>query len=286
MLRPGLELFVQVALFHERFILETEFRSLAPFSLGFFVSGDSRGIVKGLREDLNFSSGQSSFSAVSDATGVVEYCVGKPVIFLSISMDTEVLYKFLDGHIGLLPRQFQQFMEGKDRAPCVQTSWMTATTKMAVQQALNCPYQGLTKRLYLESKAIEIFTYFLDQLSSDLEKTSQKPFLKPADIERIHQAKEILVDNLTHPPSLASLAKSVDLNDHKLKIGFRQVFGTTAFGYLREHRMYHARELLVTRALSVVEISRAVGYASETSFSAAFKEKFGVPPTVYRASNF
>ena len=281
-LRPGFEMSVHTALFQERFILETEFKGLETFALGFCVSGNVGGTVKGLREKLGFSSGQSSFGVTSDTIGTTEYCVGKPFTFISISIEPKVLDTLLDGRAESLPTQFQRFMEGKDRSPYVHTSWMTSAMKMAAHQVLNCPYHGITKRLYLESKAIEAFACFLDQLSSYPEKNSQTAVLKPADIERIHWAKEILLNDLAHPPSLASLAKLVGLNDYKLKVGFRQVLDTTAFGCLREHRMQHAKELLTTRALSIVEIARAVGYASETSFSAAFKEKFGVPPTVYR----
>ncbi|HHP7244253.1 MAG TPA: helix-turn-helix transcriptional regulator, partial [Elainellaceae cyanobacterium] len=226
------------------------------------------------------------FGVASDTTGTIEYCVGKPVTFISITIEPEMLDALLYGRAELLPTQFQRFMEGKDKSPYVQTNWMTYAMKVVAQQALNCPYHGVTKRLYLESKAIEAFACFLNQFSSCPEKNSQTSVLKPTDIERIHWAKEILLSDLAHPPSLASLAKRVGLNDYKLKIGFRQVLGTTAFDYLREHRMQHARELLATRALSIVEVSRAVGYASETSFSAAFKKRFGVPPTIYRASTF
>ena len=280
--RPGFELSVQTVLFQERFILETEFKSSTPFALGFCVSGNFSGTVKGFNEKLSFRSGQSNFGVTSDTTGTIEYCVGKPVTFISISMSPKVLDSFLDGRVEPLPPQFQQLIEGKDNSPYVHTSWMTSTMKTVAHQVLNSPYHGITKRLYLEGKAIEAFACFLDQISDCSEKNVQSPVLKPTDIEKIHWAKEILLNDLAHPPSLASLAKLVGLNDYKLKIGFRQVLGTTAFGYLREHRMQHAKELLATKALSIVEIARAVGYASETSFSAAFKEKFGLPPTAYR----
>ncbi|MDV3347342.1 AraC family transcriptional regulator [Leptolyngbyaceae cyanobacterium CCMR0082] len=285
-LRPGFELSVQNTLFPKRLILETEFSHPASLTLGFCVSGSSRGTIKGVKEELSFKSGQIGWGVTSDTLGTIEYCAGKPFSFINISMDTEVLDTLLNGRAESLPTQFQRLMKGKDRSPYLQTDWMTHTMKMAMQQVLKCPYHGLTKRLYLESKALEVFACFLDHLSSSAKTKSRTPALKPTDIDRIHWAKEILLNDLAHPPSLASLAKLVGLNDYKLKIGFRQVLGKTAFGYLREHRMHHAKDLLATRALSIVEIARAVGYASETSFSAAFKEKFGVPPTVYRASIF
>ena len=284
--RSGFDLSIQTTLAQKRLIVETEATDPRPLQLGFCVSGSSRGTIKGVKEEVNFKPGQVGWGGTSDMVGTIEYCAGEPFKFITISMDSEGLDTLLDGCAEPLPKQFQRLMKGTDRSLDLQTNWMTPTMKTVMQQALNCPYHGLTKRLYLESKTLEVFACFLEQFSSSSGKSSQTPALKPADVERIYWAKEILLNDLAHPPSLAGLAKLVGLNDYKLKVGFRQILGTTVFGYLRELRMQHAKDLLATRALSIVEIARAVGYASETSFSAAFKEKFGVPPTIYRASTF
>ena len=70
------------------------------------------------------------------------------------------------------------------------------------------------------------------------------PWRAPAIVCRIHQAKDILIRQIDNPPSLLSLARQVGINDFKLKQGFRQVFGTTVFGYLHSHRMERAAQLL------------------------------------------
>lgn len=80
-----------------------------------------------------------------------------------------------------------------------------------------------------------------------------------------------------------TLARQVGLNDFKLKLGFRQVFGTTVFGYLHEHRMEQAQLLLQERRMNVEEVARTVGYANRSSF-AAFRKKFGINPKYYTRS--
>ena len=84
--------------------------------------------------------------------------------------------------------------------------------------------------------------------------------------------------DIEHPPSLMMLAKLSGLNDYKLKRGFRQVFGSTVFGYLRTYRMEQARQLLLERKMTVSEVARSVGYSSLSRFSLAFKQQFGVLP--------
>ena len=105
--------------------------------------------------------------------------------------------------------------------------------------------------------------------------------LRSADIERIHEAKDILISNMQNPPSLFDLARQVGLNDYKLKIGFRQVFGTTVFGYLRECRMERARLLFEERKLNVAEVAFAIGYTHLGHFADSFKKQFGIKPSSY-----
>ncbi|PSN06738.1 AraC family transcriptional regulator, partial [filamentous cyanobacterium CCT1] len=156
----------------------------------------------------------------------------------------------------------------------------TAAMQMAVQAILHCPFQGLTQRLYLESKVWELMALLIEDLKTTPDSVSP-PTLKPDDVERIHYASKLLRRQLTQPPSLIELARAVGINDHKLKVGFRQVFGTTVFGYLHEHRMERSRQLLESGDLSVTAAAEAVGFASRGHFAAAFRRKYGVNPGVY-----
>jgi AraC-like DNA-binding protein len=87
---------------------------------------------------------------------------------------------------------------------------------------------------------------------------------------------------LEEPPSLPELARSVGLNEFKLKVGFRTHFGTSVFGYLRAQRMDQARRLLVRGELSVTEVAARVGYSNPSKFAAAFRKHFGRPPSALR----
>jgi AraC-like DNA-binding protein len=84
------------------------------------------------------------------------------------------------------------------------------------------------------------------------------------------------------PPSLPELARHVGLNEFKLKTGFRTLFGTSVFAYLRAQRMELARRLLVQRGQSVTEVALRVGYANPSKFALAFRKHFGFPPSALR----
>ncbi|NJP21566.1 MAG: helix-turn-helix transcriptional regulator [Hydrococcus sp. CRU_1_1] len=95
------------------------------------------------------------------------------------------------------------------------------------------------------------------------------------DVDRVYHAKEILIKNFNNPPSLIELARLVNLNDRKLKQGFRQIFGTTVFGYLHDYRMQQAYQLLSIGRIGVKKAANSVGYNSPTSFNTAFKKSLG-----------
>lgn len=155
---------------------------------------------------------------------------------------------------------------------------ITPAMKTILQQIINCPYKDSIKKFYLESKCLELITLKLEQIREKGEIYQRKKQLKLDDIERIYLARNILNSCLQSPPSLKELARQVSLNDYKLKIGFRQVFGTTVFGYLLHLRMEKARELLDRQEMSIKQVAEAVGYINQSHFASAFRKLYGVNP--------
>jgi AraC-like DNA-binding protein len=283
-LRPGLELIVHDLKFPDNFILEAEYNQLnLSFGISFCLAGSTRGKVNGVEEEYNLAAGQGSLGFAFNQKGIMEYPIGQRINVVSLVMEPMMFNNFIDSQLMHIPNQLQQIINGKNNSFYVKNFEMTSVMKMAAQQILNCPYRGLTRRLYLESKGIEIMAYYVENLSQQPESCQQVSSLKPDDINRIYYAREILFQNLQNPPSLIDLAKLVGLNDYKLKVGFRHCFGNTVFGCLHDYRMAEAKKLLETKKFNVNEVARSVGYASETSFSSAFRKKFGVSPSIYRA---
>jgi AraC-like DNA-binding protein len=175
----------------------------------------------------------------------------------------------------------QQWLRPIDRPYFTQLLQTTTAMQFALQQIRQCPYQGATQRLYLESKVWELVALHLAQGATIVAASAAKR-LKADDIERIHYAKDLLVARLDDPPSLLELARLSGINDHKLKVGFRQVFGTTVFGYLHDRRLERSQALLATGELSVAEVAKVVGFANRSHFAATFRKRFGVNPKDYR----
>ncbi|MEM8831224.1 MAG: AraC family transcriptional regulator [Cyanobacteria bacterium P01_G01_bin.19] len=95
-----------------------------------------------------------------------------------------------------------------------------------------CPHQGITKRIYLEGKALDLISLLIAQEIEIYQGQRSLMNLTDSTLDRIHYAKSILLQNISNPPTIAELAKQVKLNEYTLKSGFRRCFNTTIFRYL------------------------------------------------------
>jgi AraC-like DNA-binding protein len=124
--------------------------------------------------------------------------------------------------------------------------------------------------------------YFNKNEDTDIE---QCPFLIDEDnIRKIRLAKELILKNISEPPSLQMLSESIGLSLNKLKEGFKQLYGDTVFGYLLDHKMEEARRMLASKNYNVNEVGLKIGYSTSSHFIAAFKKKYGTTPKKYLMS--
>jgi AraC-like DNA-binding protein len=186
----------------------------------------------------------------------------------------------LQNFFGELPLALKPLVNLSDQCPFAKTYRITPAIQVALQQILHCPYHGLLKRRYLETKARELLLLGVEPLLAESQPQPGKK-LKLDEIDRIHAARKILQQQLDNPPSLLELSRMVGLNDRALKEGFRACFGTTAFNYLHHYRLEQAQQLLATGNLRVENVSQQVGFSNRSYFAEAFRKKFGVNPGDY-----
>jgi len=148
-------------------------------------------------------------------------------------------------------------------------------------QILNCSLQGIARLLYLESKAVEMFSLFIQNELVLQEPRRYRIYLSREDRLKLDRARNIIVDNMLNPLSISELSRELDLNTYKLKVGFKEMWGSTVFGYLRDMRMEKARFLLTGGRKSIIEVAQEVGYSNPSHFTAAFRRKYGINPHEY-----
>ena len=142
-------------------------------------------------------------------------------------------------------------------------------------QILACPLEGAVGDIYLAGKALEMVALATQPLLE--QRVSESERLSSIEVEKLHAARQILMQEFQDPPSLDGLAKRVGLNVKKLTGGFRLLFGTTVFAFLQEHRLEQAYQMLASGEITVSEAAYRVGY-SAAHFSTVFQRRFGFPP--------
>ena len=138
-----------------------------------------------------------------------------------------------------------------------------------------------TKNLFLKAKIYELFSHLYNR-NRDLN-IEQCPFLtNEENFKKIKKAKDIIIGNMTNPPTLIDLSKEINLSLKKLKEGFKKIYGKPVFQFLLEYKMELAKKLLAENNYNVNEVSLKLGYSTASHFITAFKNKYGLTPKNFK----
>lgn len=242
---------------------------------------DSRNVqyqLKALECSLSACSGSSRQFFRFDAK------IGISVVSLEINRQ-EYFHQIRDDLKTLPPQLEKVFSDVKAKEPFLYHSYYSIAVADIVNQIRTNQYQGFIRKIFLESKALELLSLMIAQYKEDQIDSSPKIIIRKADEEKLIQAREIILNRLKNPPSIKELSKLVGINEYKLKKGYKQLFHTTIYGHIREERLHQARLLLMEGKLDVGEIADRMGYINKSHFAARFKEKFGMLPKQFQQSS-
>lgn len=268
---PGLEL----AIFHETYPQGLTFRgSENRHPVQFMVH------LSGVVDSGDFLYQDATHSYIGGSgiqQAVVNIHSDQPEIGVNIHLQPKLFSQLFATPAGDLPPELQPLLRGDDRQQ-VFSPRVTGEMRSVVQQIIDCPFLGVTKRMYLQGKAFELMALQLDGMLGPSPATTAES-LKAETVARIHYAAEILRSQFETPPSQIELAQRVGLGHCTLNKGFRTLFGVTPFAYLTRYRMEQAERLLRQPGHTVAEVANQVGYANPAQFAAAFKRHFGITPS-------
>jgi AraC family transcriptional regulator, transcriptional activator of the genes for pyochelin and ferripyochelin receptors len=267
----------------------TTFKGLTSFSAG--SPADVVRLHFGLRGDYNFSCRQlkRSFSLVgghhnilySDGFDMEVSNLTPEVETFGIQFPRELFIQFTQNATELLKRFSERIIAGKEAVLTENWGALNPSITHAIRQVKSCRYTGDLQRLFMLSKCLELLV--LSAEACDSASSGRDVFLKAAsDKEKIHAVRDLISERLGNPPSLMEIAKTVGLNEYKLKRGFKEVFGTTVYEYLTGERLNLAYQYLTDTDKTAAEIAFELGYSSPQHFSSAFRKKFGLPPQSVR----
>lgn len=158
--------------------------------------------------------------------------------------------------------------------------YISPSMAVVLNQVINYNLNSNLQQLYYKAKVYELLSLYFNR-GEDVN-VEQCPFLADeSNVLKIKRAKDIMIQRISEPPSLVDLAQEIDLSLKKLKEGFKQIYGTTVYGFSFDYKMELARKLLETGTHNVNEVGLKVGYSTASHFIAAFKKQFGTTPKKY-----
>ncbi len=252
----------------------TEHYDEAFLTAKFYLSGYHSVIspgIDGIAPEYAETKGQNYLFYLPNIEEIERFWASDRLKRLRIEIDLNTIRRFVT-ELNNVPTQLQRLIEDKNPQRFHFTVGdITLQMRTIIGQICHHPYQGAIARMYLEGKILELIAMQLAQLTTNLDRQTTLTKLNTREIERIHDARNILLNDLDNPPSIKTLAQTVGIGDRKLQQGFK-------FKYLHNYRLEQAQIMLRKGNFSVAAVANNIGYTHLGHFSAAFKRKFGITP--------
>ena len=156
---------------------------------------------------------------------------------------------------------------------------LTPSEILVLNQLFNDHNNNSLSALYVKGKVYELLSLYFNR---NQDNDQACPFLDNEDnVEKIKKAKQIIIENISEPPTLQELADTIGLTLSKLKDGFKHIYGESVFNFLLDYKLEYARKMLLSKKHNVSEISLQIGYSTPSHFISAFKKKYGTTPKQY-----
>jgi signal transduction histidine kinase/DNA-binding response OmpR family regulator len=192
-------------------------------------------------------------------------------------------------------------LDGLEVAAALKGDWRTSHIPLVLLTARNAPEQQVAgvqagADLYLTKPFNP--TFLLESLRTLLRNRDQQrehfrrelsvttPTVAPRRVDQkfLADLTAIIEANLDRPDlSVDDIARSLGVSQMQLYRKVKALLGTGVTEYLQSIRLTKARQLLLQEGSTIAEVAYQTGFSSPSYFSTAFKGKYQVPPSEYKA---
>jgi AraC-like DNA-binding protein len=257
------------------------------FGFFFCLSGGSRVGLKGGREKIQIRGGVcGAYAERKGMNNVAEYDAGEPYSIISLNVAPSTLSGIFGLDIEQMPLLAKAYRRLHGERAIIHFTQTRRSVTRALSDIINPPLDGRFWPVFAECKLIEILSIMLNDINSGNLGFGYPCTMTSAEITKIYSVRDQLLKNISDPPSLLHLAHECGLTHNKLTSGFRELFGSTVYEYLRQIRLEKARELLLSGDHNVTEVCYTVGYSNLSHFAKMYKQRYGESPSRSRKRIF
>jgi len=148
----------------------------------------------------------------------------------------------------------------------------------SIQNPPCCP---VLAALHRESRTLDLLVALVTSFQRERAKPPSAR-LSARSLERMMALRSQIDCDPAKVRSLGQLAAEFGISGSKLKQDFWAAFGTCPGSYIAERRLELGRTLIARQGLSVSEAAYRAGYNHPASFTAAFRRRYGHPPSAIK----
>ncbi|HEY4290593.1 MAG TPA: AraC family transcriptional regulator [Puia sp.] len=138
------------------------------------------------------------------------------------------------------------------------------------------PAAKALQQLFYHVRVLQLIYLLMEQLNKRTIAPNKND--DPDHIARVFRARSLLVRDLSAPPTIASLARSILMSESQLKQSFREIFGVSIYQYFQNARLEKARQMLAENKHTVKEVGYELGFTNIGHFSRLFERAYHVKP--------
>lgn len=106
--------------------------------------------------------------------------------------------------------------------------------------------------------------------------------IKSVDEKMLEKIDQIIKEQISDPNlSVETLSRQIGVSRSQLQRKFKQLTNQNPSDYLKTARLRYAASLLVTKNLSISEVTYEAGFSSLSHFSNSFRDFYGMSPSRY-----
>jgi len=245
---------------------EVELNFIEDGSLTYLVSGE-RVVVTDHRFAIFWASVPHKVVHVKEGTKFYWFTVPLTLVVPWIAQDQWFLDRLLNGVVSVDQHPFDY-----DGLLC--------------RQWIGDIQSGSTDRKQIAKIEIEARIKRFIQLSSttDRAQTHQRSAAASLGktVDHVQTMVNYIAKNYTEEITLQDVADAAGIHMNYAVNIFREVTGYRILEYITRHRLFHAKRLLITSDLTILEIALDSGFGSSSRFYSAFKSAFGNAPGEHR----
>ncbi len=164
---------------------------------------------------------------------------------------------------------------------CLNNSIFVLRGDVGIRNILEEIYQSdpMKEIPYIRIKVLELL--YLLMLDKYIEFRYSRSYYEKKTILKIKAIKDEFLEDLSCRTTLEQMAEKHEISLTMLKTGFKNIYGTSPYEFLRNRRMEYAALLIKQGKYRMNEVAAMVGYQNASKFAGAFRSVIGINPREY-----